>query len=469
MSIWAPDIAGRRGPKYAAIAEAIAEDVAQGRLAPGTRLPPHRDLAWRLGVTVGTVARAYAEAERRGLVSGHVGRGTYVCEPGSAPSPPTIGDYLIPTREHAEVQAGRILDLAVNRPCEVGNAAAVAAALQRVAAAPDAGRLLPYRLEGADERHRRAGAAWLAREGMEAPPERVVVSSGGQQAILAAIAATTRPGETVLTEALTYPGLKSTLALLDRRVEGLPLDDHGLMPEAVEAALAQRRGRVIYTIPTLHNPTAATMPAARRRQLAEIVRRHDGLIIEDAAYAFLAAQAPPPLASLAPEHAIYLSTLSKSVAPAMRTGFMAAPERLLRGLQAAINASSIMPSPLLVEAATLMIEDGSAAALAAAQREEMAARHRLVTRRLGTHAGRHGEVFHVWLALPPPWRADLFVAEAHRRGIALSPAGAFAVGGHEGEHVRISLSGTASQQLLERGLGVLAELLESPQALCATI
>ncbi len=464
MSIWIPDLAARPGPKYAAIAAALAEDVRAGRLPPGTRLPPHRELAWRLGVTVGTVARAYAEAERRGLLAGHVGRGTFVRGAEADADPPTISDYLVPTRHQRHDGAGGVLDLAVNRPCVVGNAEVVAAALRQVAGDADIAALLPYRLDGADARHRAAAAAWLAREGLEAPPERVVVASGGQQAILAAIAAASRPGETVLTEALTYPGLKSTLDLLNRRAEPLPLDEHGLRPDAVEAALAQGRGRVIYTIPTFQNPTASVMPEDRRRHLAAIVRRHDAMLIEDGAYAFLAAAPPPPIAAFAPENAIYLTTLSKAVAPAMRTGFMVAPERVARGLRAAIGASTIMPSPLLVQAATLMIEDGSANALVAAQRREMAARHDLAARILAGRAGAHAGSFHLWLPLPPPWRADMFVIEAHRRGVAVSPLGAFAVGGAQGAHVRVSLSAPAGREGLARGLATLADLLDSPQA-----
>ena len=77
MTMWLPDVASRPGPLYQAIAEALAEDTSRGVLAAGQRLPTHRELADRLGVTVGTVTRAYAEAARRGLVSGEVGRGTF--------------------------------------------------------------------------------------------------------------------------------------------------------------------------------------------------------------------------------------------------------------------------------------------------------------------------------------------------------------------------------------------------------
>ena len=78
MTNWQPDISTFPGPRYLAIADALSDDIRQQRMAPGTRLPTHRELAFRLGVTVGTVTRAYAEAERRGLIGGEVGRGTFV-------------------------------------------------------------------------------------------------------------------------------------------------------------------------------------------------------------------------------------------------------------------------------------------------------------------------------------------------------------------------------------------------------
>ncbi|HZF36691.1 MAG TPA: winged helix-turn-helix domain-containing protein, partial [Candidatus Angelobacter sp.] len=78
MTIWQPDLNSVSGPRYLAIVDALAFDLDNGKLRAGDRLPTHRDLAYRLGVTVGTVTRAYSEAERRGLIKGEVGRGTYI-------------------------------------------------------------------------------------------------------------------------------------------------------------------------------------------------------------------------------------------------------------------------------------------------------------------------------------------------------------------------------------------------------
>src|SRR6516165_8263679 len=135
MTNWTPDLAGRDGPRYRAIADALAEDVRGGRLTVGTRLPTHRDLAWRLKMTIGTVSRAYAEAERRGLIAGEVGRGTYVRRPaGAAP--------FMPGDARAETRDPDFIDLTINRPVTAGEGAVMAAALERLAAEPDLAALL---------------------------------------------------------------------------------------------------------------------------------------------------------------------------------------------------------------------------------------------------------------------------------------------------------------------------------------
>src|SRR5437762_14239985 len=162
MTIWRPDLRRRSGPRYAAIAEALAEDAAEGRLRPGVRLPTHRDLAGTLGVTVGTVTRAYAEAARRGLVSGEVGRGTFVrAVAGPALSaPPPDGRALI--------------DLSANLPpagAEGVEAATLSRTLAALARRRDLARLLAYPPEGGLPSHRAAGAEWVGRAGLAVEAE----------------------------------------------------------------------------------------------------------------------------------------------------------------------------------------------------------------------------------------------------------------------------------------------------------
>lgn len=453
MQSWLPDLAGRPGPKYRAIVSALAADVASGALPAGARLPPQRELAWELKVTVGTVARAYAEAERDGLVSGEVGRGTFV-----RPRPPdlTPGGAIA-----ARVETESLIDMAHTRPSLGPVAHLFAPAFARLARG-DLARSLDYEFLGCSAAEREILCSWIALEGVAAAPAALTVTVGGQHALLAAIGALTRPGEAVFAEALTYPGMKLAAAAIDRRVESLPIDAHGLIPEAVERALAARPGATIYGMTTHHNPTTATMPTARREEIAAILRRHGGWFVEDGIYSFLADPTPPPLWSLAPDRVIYVSSLSKALAPGFRTGFAVSPPALTAHVAAAARAAATMPPAALAGVAADLIASGAAHAARAAQRTETLARLGIAREYLPNAAFTAAVTPHLWIALPEPWRADPFAAEAYRRGVAVSPASAFATTRIAPEAVRVSLSAPHDHAQLRRGLAIVRDLLRDP-------
>ncbi|MBX6321736.1 MAG: PLP-dependent aminotransferase family protein, partial [Rhodospirillaceae bacterium] len=293
MTMWVPQLSGRSGPRYVAIAEALAEDVRGGRLRPGDRLPTHRELAYRLGVTVGTVTRAYAEAERRGLVRGEVGRGTYVL------GPPAAMPWQA-ARGRTEAAPPASIDLSTNIAWPGDAEADLARTLARLAEGDLAG-LLGYQPAGALPAHRAAAAAWIALErGMPVAPEQVLVTGGGQQAMAVALTALARPGDLVLTEQLTYPGMRVLANRLHLRLQGVAMDEDGLIPEAFAAACRAGAPRVLYCMPSVQNPTGALMPEARRRAIAEIALDHDVAIVEDDVYGFLAPDGPAPLSVHAP-------------------------------------------------------------------------------------------------------------------------------------------------------------------------
>ncbi|MBI5165575.1 MAG: PLP-dependent aminotransferase family protein [Magnetospirillum sp.] len=464
MSSWIPALEGRDGPRYLAIVDALAADIAAGRLGPGARLPTHRDLAWTLKLTVGTIARAYAEAERRGLVSGEVGRGTFIRAPGSAERT-AIAQFLSPEM----IGRGGVINMALNRPSFDQGAAVVAPALAALARRPDLAALMAYNLEPSFARHRVAAASWLAWEGLEVDPETIVIGVGSQQCLVAALAATTRPGDTVLVEDFTYPGIKSSAALLGREIAPVATDDGGLIPEEFERALQTGRGRVLYTIATVHNPLNATLSAERRAAVAAIARRHDALIIEDAIHRFLAPEAPPAIATLAPERVLYITAMAKSVSPGLRIGFMAVPPALKPRADAAVGATTLTLATPLVEVAAMIIDDGTAFAQAERQRAEALARVELAAQILGEAVRPPTASFNVWLPLAPPWRSPAFVAAAGRAGVALAPTESFAVGRPHRDGVRVSVTPPADRDELRRGLAVLAGLLDSGPELGVTV
>ena len=456
MTNWMPDLAGHKGPRYRAIAETLAEDVSNGRLAAGARLPTHRDLAWKLHVTIGTISRAYAEAERRGLIVGEVGRGTFV-RPLAAALPVMPGDILGETRDPD------FIDLTINRPCAAGEGAAMAAALEQLAAEPDLAALLDYQAPAGRWEDRVAGAAFLKGCGLATAPEQVVATAGGQHAMFCVIGALTRPGDTLAVEALTYPGLRALASLLHLRLTPIAIDEEGLIPEALDGACRAAPVRALYTMPTLHNPTTATMPVTRREALAEVARRHDLALIEDDVYGFLLDAPLPPLAHFAPERAFYITSASKSLMPALRVGYVHAPKAQVEPIAAAVRATIYSAPSLMARIAARWIADGTAARLAGEKRNETQRRNRMA-RRIFAGAGFAGDPAapHLWVTLPEPWRADDFVATARRRGVGIIPAAAFAVTRQPPEAVRICLGAQTTADRVERALTQLAELLGSP-------
>ena len=448
MTIWQPDLTQLSGPRYLAIVDALSTDLRGGRLRDGDRLPTHRDLAYRLGVTVGTVTRAYAEAERRGLIKGEVGRGTYVRGNQS-------GTALLMT----EPKGGDgIINLSMNFPVATEAETLLAAGLQAMARQPSVGSLLEYQPHRGRPEHRAAGAAWVSRHGLEVSPDEIVVTAGGQHGIAVALGTLAGPGDIVLTEAFTYPGVKAVADLFRFELVGLPMDAEGILPDAFEKACRGGRVRALFCMPRLQNPTGAHMPMQRRREIAAIARRHGVSIVEDDIYGFLIKDNLPPLVSEAPELGIYLASLSKAMAPGLRIGYAAVPPEYVQKISGAVRATTIMASPPMSELAAQWIADGTGDRLAAQYRNEAIARQGIARDMLREFAYcAHPAALHGWLTLPEHWSALHFAAEARQRGVIITPAEVFAVG-RPARAVRICNSAARNRDELRRALGIVADL-----------
>lgn len=445
MTIWLPDISGSKRPAYLAIADAIAEAVREGRLRPGDRLPPHRLLADLLGVNVSTVTRAFREAARRRLVGGEVGRGTFVLGVASEAA-------LFALEQRPQ---GGVIDLSPNTPpaqvLDPDLAAAFVGIDEREAA-----RLLHYPTVSDSLQHARAAASWLARRGVEAEPESIVVCAGAQHAMDSALGAFQELDE-VGCEALVYPGLKAAARRWRRRLAPMAMDGEGVTPRAFEAAC--RAGmRLAVVSPTLHNPTTATMSEARRQRILELARHYDVVIIEEDVYGLLPEQAPPPLAALAPERVLYVTGLSKTVAPGLRIGYLVVPERLRERWRDASHHTAWYVSPISAALATRWLGDGTAWHRLLALRRELAARYRLCATHLERSDWR-GELHcpHVWLRMPPGASAS-FATRALAAGVVVVPAAVFAVGRTCEDGVRISLGAATDRPSLAEACARLAAL-----------
>ncbi|MCP5082226.1 MAG: PLP-dependent aminotransferase family protein [Alphaproteobacteria bacterium] len=453
MAIWLPDLGGRRGPKYLQIVEAMAEDIASERLAVGTQLPPHRELAYQLGISANTTSRAYAEAVKRALLRGEVGRGTFVRSPGA----------ILQAGEQSNLRRVRTgpIDLSRNLPLPGFAEPHIRRVLGDMAGGEGLPALLDYQTDDDLVHHSEAGMNWLSGCGVEARPDQIVATMGGQHGLLCTLMALLRRGDLLLTEALTYMPVRAMAERLGLHTAAVAMDAGGVVPAAFEELCARAKPKAFYLTPTLQAPTTLTLSSARRRSIAEIAERNGVILIEDDVFGPLKADRPAPVAISAPEHTVYVTSLSKSVAPGLRVGFLHAPASLVPALRHATNLSVWMTPPMTLEVAARLILDGTAAELAT--RQSKAAEHRQsLARSILGHmdftADDHG--FHLWMPLSDDWRADIFRAQCARHGVLVSEGRGFAAQASDApEAVRVCLSHEADETRLERGLQTVANVL----------
>ncbi len=301
-----PSLDDREGPRYLAIAEAISSDIAAGRLAPGDRLPPQRELAQRLSLDFTTVARGYVEASKRGLVESVVGRGTFVRRAAMVRGEPAPG------RSRA--------DFAMNMPPEPEDPALIARMREGYASvAADLESLLRYQGFGGSPADRDAASAWLGRRALVPAQERIFVTPGAHPAMVGIFSLLAKAGETVLCEAITYPGVRSIAAQLGLQLVGIEMDQNGVIPEALEEGVRIHAPKAIYLNPTLQNPTTITIPERRRAEICTIARKHGVMIVEDDAYGFIQTHGPAPLAAIAPDACWHVAGLAKCIGAGLRT------------------------------------------------------------------------------------------------------------------------------------------------------
>ena len=462
MTIWLPNLEGRTGPRYQAIASAIVEAIEKGELPQGTRLPPQRDLAWKLGVTVGTVTRAYMLAEQRGLLSGEVGRGTFVKRAGF-----TGGNGAVLRRPSTLA-----IDLSRNVPGNSALATAVREGLNALSQTEGIANALLYMPSAGHADHRATGAQWLSRVGLNVTPDQVLVTCGAQQGLSAVMGTMVGPGETALTEALTYCGLMDAARLFRSRLDGVAMDAEGMRADALDEAVKRTGARIVFITPTVHNPTAATMSAARRMEIAAVARKHDLTIVEDDVYGFIPEDRPPPIATYAPERTIFVGSASKSIAPGLRVGWIACPPALVEPLTDAIHSMNVSLPALPGELLRLWVADGTADRLSAFLRTDTAARHRIADEVLaGFTMWRAPTSFHMLLEVPEPWTGETFAMAAREKNLLVVPASTFAVTrGVAPPAVRVSLTALDSHDDLRAALGTLRNLaMSAPRARRAVI
>lgn len=447
QSPWRPHLSDAPGSPAERLVTALAGDIVEGRLEAGSRLPAHRDLAWTLKIGVGTVTKAYAVLERRGLTRSVKGRGTFVA--------------LVQAHKPAGI------DLSFNQPPAMLSDRLLRRTLASIAKTVDPGLFTNYPPPLGHDEHRRLMAQWLKELGMPADPDRVVLTNGAQQALSVAFAVALKPGGTIFCETLTYPGVITLARFAGYKLVGVAIDGEGMIPAALEEALTHRpkgkRSSLLYLLPTMQNPTTATMGAARRQEIAEICRRHGITVVEDDVYSLAPLPGCPPIATLAPERCFYVNSLSKTVSPGLRIGSLVVPPGQMERSVAALRATLLSVSPLSCAVMERWMADGTAETLRAAIRMEADRRTTLARTILGS-AMRRPETagFHIFLPMRRP-DADRIAAAAAASGVAVTLPRAIAADRESEESgLRLCLGGPSLPDL-RAGLTRIATLLEDQE------
>lgn len=450
MTIWRPDPALIRRPAYLSLADQIARAIHEGRLENGTRLATHRQLADEMNLSVQTISRAYEELIRRGLVSGEIGRGTFVQARQPEPAPPYLPERL-----------GDLIDLSILKPvCEPMHLDKMRAMLGQLAQDLPASAALSFRPNNIFPRHRLAAAEWLLGCGLETSPLNISVTNGATAGMTVALMTAAPQGTTVATEAIGHHTLVPLASYLGFHLEGLPIDREGILPQALDDACTRGNIRAVFVQPSAISPTATLMGAARRAALVEVARKHDIAIIENDILGPLVTRSAPPIAALAPERTFYVTSFTKITVPGLRIGYLVAPDRFVAAVANRHLVSNWMATPLVAEMATRWVQDGTAAQLVEWQRTAIHQRHAIASEVLAQTPFRsQPESLHVWLDLPEGQAEESFVAQARLQGVAIAPGMSFRVSDAPWTpSVRISL-GSTSETELRTGLGIVAKLL----------
>ncbi|MBW6422244.1 PLP-dependent aminotransferase family protein [Rhizobium sp. XQZ8] len=459
MKPWKPDLSRSDGPRYMAIADVIALDLKSGVLAVGDRLPPQRELARELDIDFTTVARGYVEARKRGLVVSHVGRGTFVIGRNTEKTPSReAGAGVDPRRK-------QVVDFSMNMPPEPDDPELVARMQDGLSAvSSDLVSLLRYQGFGGAAMDKEAAAVWLFRRGLSPSHDRVFLTPGAHPALLAIFGILAKPGETILSERITYPGARSIAAQLRLNLVGVEMDDEGILPSALESICKAAKPKALYLNPTLQNPLTLTMPEGRRRQICEIARKFGLPIVEDDAYGFIPKDGPLPLAASAPELTWYIGGLSKSIGAGLRLAYVVAPDtKSAWPFASAMRSGCVMASPLSSALATRWIEDGTADGILDFIRSEAAVRQSIVAQILpeGNYRGDPLS-FNIWLPLTNGWTRSTFGSHMRAAGIGVVPSDAFTVEGVAPEAARICLGGPVTRSQLKAALEFMGHALEGP-------
>ena len=403
--MWCPSELGASKSKYIAIADALETDIRDGKLLPGAKLPPQRELADLLSVNLTTISKAYSEAERRGLVKGTVGRGTYV----AAGVAKILEQPKSALFKAGEIEMGIVFPLNFLEPTlEEG--------IAKLSSKQELSRFSCYSEPAGLPDHLATGAQWVKQFGFDIGIDRVVATAGAQHALTCTLMACFNPLDSIAVDCITYTGLKNVAASMNIRLAPIEMDAEGMIPDRLQAACNSRLIKGIYLMPALHNPTGITMGSRRRQELLGIIEEHHLILIEDDPYYFLASKVQPAMSSFVPDQSVFIASFSKILHAGLRTAFVVASTEIRERLAGAVYNTIWMAPALNMAIICDAIVAGVVDKVLSAKIAEAAHRNLMAWSSLPFPAGTEpGKGFYIWYTLPDPWTGYEFEAQAQKK------------------------------------------------------
>ena len=462
------------------IAQSIADRIRSGLLEEGAKLPAVRSLSTLLGVSLVTVVKAYKQLEQDGFAASIQGKGTFVKAKvnekrlGKEATPSydwqlALQDYLPRSqfaRYHIASQKFHLSSSMIN-PKLLPNRYFEQEVRQVLADNPEL--LSIYGNVQGDDQLRSEMSTYLKRSGVIAPPENILVTSGLQQSIDLVARTFVGPGDVVVMEAPTYPGAIDIFRGRGATILTVPVDKDGMRLDILQNMCEKHKPKVIFTIPTFHNPTGVVMSMKRRKQLLDIAQSIHCIIVEDDPCSEIYFEKKPPVTLKSMDssgNVIYLRGLSKTIAPSCRIGILTASGSIFNRLLAA-KANADLGSPLLTQKAILpLINSKRMIDHSKKLRTALKIRRDLVLDLLANLSpeGVSWTIpeggLNLWISLPTWMDSDLLLAEAKKQQISFLPGSACYPAGQENNHLRISYS-YLSEELLTQGITLLCNIFHA--------
>ncbi len=457
---WTNEIDWETDPLYREIARALESGIEAGQLLPGDSLPTHRKLAGDLGVAIGTITKAYALLEQKRLIFGKGRRGTIVG---------TAKDGQASLAALLNRTSGKI-DLSINYPNTV-SLKEMTSVFNSMAEKADIGSVFQYQHPRGSTGHRQSASRWMQKMGLETDADSIILTAGAQHALNVLFPSILEPGDIVLSDHLTYPGIKAVADLHRFQILGVPMDREGMIPDALESICRQRNPKALYCIPTLQNPTSIILSEKRRESIADIAEKYNIHVIEDDIHRGFVENPPAFIASKIPDRTFVIQSVSKLIAGGLRIGFIHAPSRWLPRLIQAIQATLWNVSPISLEIFDILQKEGITERIIRQKRKDALKRYTLAQHYFSDlNPTLHPQSTFFWLPLPEGWTQTQLCIEAERKGVMVSPAETFAINEKDAPHaVRICHGTPPTLPQLELGFQRLRIVLDQRPSGCASI